>query len=158
MWLVARHHTSYSPDVPAEVTTARDRTFESLAWRWRTRLIWAVDRLLEMNSAAPAHEHQQVALGRQLADEQIVLAELAIGLFHEDHGRLPDTLLELVPDYLPEVPRDLHGSGPLIYRVTDTGYVLYSVSHDGRDDGGAFGTRIQSMGAGYDLDIGTIAK
>ena len=83
---------------------------------------------------------------------------MAIGLFHEDHGRLPGTLLELVPDYLPKVPRDLHGTGPLVYRVTDTGYILYSVSHDGRDDGGNFGTRIQSLGAGYDLDIGTIAK
>ena len=107
---------------------------------------------------SPGLQQHGAALLRHQADEQVVLAELAIGLFHEDHGHWPATLEELVPDYLPKVPLDLHGKGPLIYRVTDGGYVLYSVSHDGRDDGGSFGTRIQSLGAGYDLNIDTIAK
>ncbi len=46
------------------------------------------------------------------------------------------TLDDLVPDYLPEVPDDPFGGGPLVYRRTATGYLLYSVGRDQRDDGG----------------------
>jgi hypothetical protein len=49
---------------------------------------------------------------------------LAIRLFELDHGRVPTTLDELVPTYLPEVPRDLTRAGapPLTY-VNDNGIV-----------------------------------
>ena len=41
-----------------------------------------------------------------------------------------------MPDYLPEVPKDPFSGKELVYRVTPTGYLLYSVGVDGKDDGG----------------------
>lgn len=85
---------------------------------------------------------------------------LAIKLYEHDHGRRPETLAELVPDYLDEVPLD-----PLAATPREIGYlpegvlpmmdnvrtndpaardalaerrfaVIYSVGGDGKDDGG----------------------
>jgi hypothetical protein len=47
------------------------------------------------------------------------------------------TLRVLVPKYLAELPEDPLSGRPLIYRRLDQDrYTLYSVGHDGRDDGG----------------------
>jgi hypothetical protein len=46
-------------------------------------------------------------------------------------------LEELVPAILPTVPLDLYTEQPFIYqRKDDGGYLLYSVSDNGIDDGG----------------------
>ncbi len=34
------------------------------------------------------------------------------------------------------MPQDLFSGGPLIYRPSDKGYLLYSIGVNGRDDGG----------------------
>lgn len=64
---------------------------------------------------------------------------LAIKLFRAERNRLPGSLAELVPAYLDEVPMDPWAAqGPLVYRLDDTelGYTLYTVGHDGEDNGG----------------------
>ena len=58
--------------------------------------------------------------------------------FRRGHGgRLPARLEELVPGYCKAVPADLFDGKPLRYRTFGTGYVIYSVGPDGKDDGGA---------------------
>jgi hypothetical protein len=53
------------------------------------------------------------------------------------HGQLPETLDELVPDFLPSVPIDPNGGKPLRYHPNSDGtYLLYSVGENGVDDGG----------------------
>ncbi len=73
---------------------------------------------------------------RQLGDATGVM--LSLELFRMDHDRLPASLVELVPDYLPAVPQDIMDPGqPVKYAHDDGGgYVLYSVGSDGDDDGG----------------------
>jgi hypothetical protein len=61
-----------------------------------------------------------------------VLAALA--LHRETHGRLPDSLDELVPEYLREVPRDPYDGNPLRY-LPDQGMV-YAIGPDLVDRGG----------------------
>tara|TARA_A100000171_G_scaffold10641_1_gene8492 strand:- start:5097 stop:7106 length:2010 start_codon:yes stop_codon:yes gene_type:complete len=62
---------------------------------------------------------------------------LAIEVFKLEHGRLPDSLEELTPRYLPEVPQDLmNPHDTMKLRAFDNGYMLYSVGSDGDDDGG----------------------
>jgi|GEM_PF-4772523 len=62
---------------------------------------------------------------------------VAIRLFQLEKGRLPKTLEELVPTYLPEVPRDWGDGGVLRYRLESKDvYKLYSVGWDGQDQGG----------------------
>ena len=53
-------------------------------------------------------------------------------------GAIPETLAELVPDFIPELPRDVYSGAPTAYRPKGNGrYLLYSVGPDRRDDGGA---------------------
>lgn len=51
-------------------------------------------------------------------------------------GSLPESLAELVPAYLPEVPLDLFDGQSLRYRKLPKGYVVYSIGRDLSDDGG----------------------
>ena len=60
----------------------------------------------------------------------------ALAAFRAEHGRWPKALSELTPGYLSAVPIDRFGEGPLIYRPTPRGYVLYSVGPNQQDDGG----------------------
>ncbi len=61
----------------------------------------------------------------------------AIALFNKRNGEYPLSLDALVPECLPSVPIDTHTGEPLIYRVTDDGFLLYSRGNDRDDDGGA---------------------
>ena len=65
---------------------------------------------------------------------------LALRLYELDHGRRPSTLAELVPSYLPAVPVDPFdpACGEIRYVPNARPPVLYSVSVNGIDDGGAF--------------------
>jgi hypothetical protein len=61
---------------------------------------------------------------------------LALSAYRADHGKYPEKLDALAPKYLPTVPGDLFSGGALVYRLTDTGYLLYSVGVNGKDDSG----------------------
>jgi hypothetical protein len=52
------------------------------------------------------------------------------------HGELPSDLNELVPTYLPSLPRDPFDGEPLRFKRRTSGYVVYSIGRDLRDDGG----------------------
>ena len=71
-----------------------------------------------------------------MARRRAALAALAIERFRLETGHCPETLGELVPDYLRSVPDDPFDGVLLRYRRLDGGYVVYSVGEDGVDDGG----------------------
>jgi hypothetical protein len=58
--------------------------------------------------------------------------------YRNDHGKWPETLDALVPEYLPSVPLDPFTGKPIHYRVTDTGIAAYSIGQNLADDGGVF--------------------
>ena len=60
---------------------------------------------------------------------------LAVKCFQSAQGRLPESLSELVPDYLKEVPRDPFDGQPLRYSAEKR--ILYSVGDDLEDGGGS---------------------
>jgi hypothetical protein len=64
------------------------------------------------------------------------VAMLALAEYHRRHGRYPESLDNLIPDFLPRLPLDYADLQPLRYHRTDDGYLLYSVGLDGVDDGG----------------------
>jgi len=66
---------------------------------------------------------------------QMVRVLVAMKQFHAKHSELPVALNELVPDYLPAVPGDPFGNGPMQYRKNGEFFALYSVGPDGDDDG-----------------------
>jgi len=67
---------------------------------------------------------------------RVLICDLAIQAFRDEHNRFPNRLDELVPEYLPSVPVDPFLEAPLIYRVESDAVTLYSVGPNLRDDGG----------------------
>ena len=61
---------------------------------------------------------------------------LAAERYRLKEGQLPDTLDELVPGYMPQLPLDPFDGKPLRFRHLDKGYVIYSVGQDLTDDQG----------------------
>lgn len=64
------------------------------------------------------------------------IAGLAAEQFRLAKGRLPDSLEELVPAYLPGVPTDPFDGKPIRLAKKPEGIVIYSVDEDRVDDGG----------------------
>jgi hypothetical protein len=74
---------------------------------------------------------------------RMAIVEFGIRAFELETGRLPETLDELRPNYLPSLPDDPMGGGPLRFRQTGDAYLIYSVGPNGIDDGGQFATNAQ---------------
>jgi hypothetical protein len=75
---------------------------------------------------------------RVLTERRVTATMLALELYARDHaGRLPETLKDLVPAYLPAVPIDPLSldSRPLGYFPHRDPPAIYSVGYDGTDDG-----------------------
>lgn len=89
--------------------------------------------VLESNLQTAAQLHY-----RGLTERRMAAVALAVRLFVLDHGRLPESLAELVPDYLPSVPRDALAADdrPIGFVTSDGLPRLYSVGMNGLDDGG----------------------
>lgn len=69
---------------------------------------------------------------------EAVIAVAAILRFKTDNGRFPATLDELVESsYLQSIPMDPYSNGPLVYKLTEDNFKLYSVGGDFLDDNGA---------------------
>ena len=69
----------------------------------------------------------------------------AVELYRVRNGRLPESLAELVPGVIAELPIDPYTGEPLVYRLAEAGdpsaprgFILYSVGPDLTDDGGDF--------------------
>ncbi len=65
---------------------------------------------------------------------QATLAVLAIKLYEKTYDGLPDDLV--TRGSLETLPRDYYSDGPLGYRQTADGFILYSRGEDLKDDGG----------------------
>jgi hypothetical protein len=131
---------------------ARDRAL--------TDRLWA-DRFSDLVERLVTHEVHSMQFSiedmyrRHDAQSHLLQTELAIRMFHEEHRRLPTTLQELAPHYLPTVPLDPYSGQALIYRTTGNAHILYSVGPDSIDDGGKLGSWQDVLGLriGFDLDI-----
>jgi hypothetical protein len=71
------------------------------------------------------------------AASQLRLARLAAQTFALERGRMPGELANLVPGYLPKVPDDPFGNGPLKSLPAGHALLIYSIGPDGVDDNGA---------------------
>jgi hypothetical protein len=88
---------------------------------------------------------------------------LALHAYKAAHGKFPQALNELVPQFLPVIPTDHSIGKPFGYRLSDgsaTSCVLYMYGIDGEDDGGVLREEHewrafdkQRIGEGYDFII-----
>lgn len=70
------------------------------------------------------------------ATVRLTFTKYALRAFLLKYGRYPDSLEALVPEFLKAAPVDPYSGNALVYRRTETGYLLYSVGPDGVDNGG----------------------
>ena len=71
------------------------------------------------------------------AARRVVVAAIALKRFQVKHGKWPQTLGELTPEFFAAVPVDPFDGKPLRYHPNADGtFLLYCVGEDGVDDGG----------------------
>jgi hypothetical protein len=75
---------------------------------------------------------------REEASRQATQLAYGIELYKARNGRYPGSLDELPAEHTAEVRTDPFSGQDFVYRRTDTGPSLYSVSVDGQDDGGTY--------------------
>jgi hypothetical protein len=94
-----------------------------------------VDVLLKTAVAPMAIDFCQF---RRQVDTQMSASAVALAAYRADHGKYPTALADLVPKYLANVPFDIFSRDlpPIRYRIEKTGYLLWSVGLNGKDDGG----------------------
>ncbi|MEM6550965.1 MAG: hypothetical protein AAF750_02325 [Planctomycetota bacterium] len=88
--------------------------------------------------------------------QELLLAAAAFTVYRIDHGRYPESLGDLVPEYLTELPVDRYDGRPLTYRPGPERqtYLLYSIGQDGDDDQGKFGHTDGDLSIGNPLPDG----
>jgi hypothetical protein len=111
-----------------------------------------VSRLLS-SSLMSSLERATLIPFRDRAQRRMTAVALALRLYELDHGRRAAALAELVPDYLPAIPRDPFdaGDGPIRYLPGAPSPLLYSVGSNGVDERGLV---VSKPERGIDLDAG----
>jgi len=71
-----------------------------------------------------------------LAGLRLGFTAVALEQFHAHNNRYPTDLSLLTPEFLPAPVLDPFDGQPLRYRPNGSGYVLYSIGPDLRDDSG----------------------
>jgi len=117
---------------PLEEVFAREAAWADRSYEWHDRLGWHVSRV----AALFAISHVHLSNTWQQVRTEALLGTLALCGYRREHDQFPAALSDLVPEYLPTVPQDPFSGKPLVYHRTATGYLLYSIGPDGKDDGG----------------------
>lgn len=60
----------------------------------------------------------------------------ALAAYRSDHEAYPESLKQLAPKYLKQIPSDMYSSKGLVYQATADSYLLYSFGRNEKDDGG----------------------
>lgn len=98
---------------------------------------WSNPRYFFSSLLLPPYGKAYSSFIRGIAQATTARTALASLLYLNDHGRMPTSLEILTPDYLPAPPRDpFTPDAILLYRLTDTQALFYSVGPNERDDGG----------------------
>jgi len=112
----------------------RDETIDDQVWNE----VHITPLMLKIQT--PAHERIIQTAWRMKTGRQALLTVLAVMRYEKEKGQYPASLDELVEaGYLKELPMDPYSDGPLIYRRTNGGFLLYSFGMDLKDDGGKLG-------------------
>ena len=84
----------------------------------------------------PAYAAAATKEAKSSAQIYLVQTALAIEQFRSANGKVPNTLSDLVPQFLSAIPKDLFDGQSLRYHRLEKGYVVYSIGSDGEDNGG----------------------
>jgi len=83
------------------------------------------------------HSLVQSKLDQNEEQKRLFQIALELDLFQKEKGHYPESLQELTPTCLKEIPLDIYSDRPHLYQKTGNGYLLYSVGPNRIDDQGA---------------------
>ncbi len=85
-------------------------------------------------------------------DAQVDCARVALAIerYRLAKGSLPKELADLAPRYIDKVPIDPFDGKPVRYKLTDPGYIVYSIGDDGTDEGGLEKENVAQKGDPHD--------
>jgi hypothetical protein len=91
--------------------------------------LWLKESTTELESSFAAFKAE--------TERELVLAAIGLKRYQLRYGKSAPALTALVPEFLPQIPRDYMDGSPLKFRLNPDGsYLLYSVGLDGQDNGG----------------------
>lgn len=96
-------------EVPDELLTNKNRDF--------------LEQLLYTS-----HTHVASSIFERRARTKSIKIGLQVERFRLKYGRLPETLEDLVPEFIEAVPHGLFVDEPIGYEIDDAGYVVYAVA------------------------------
>jgi len=70
---------------------------------------------------------------------------IACKIYQRQHGKYPDNISDLVPDFLPVKPLDPFTGKPLVYKAKRDGFIVYSLGSNKKDDGGRMSMMTQAV-------------
>jgi hypothetical protein len=100
----------------------------------KTASVWLIES--EIASAVVTYTKVQDADDRVRQRQRHVRLAVVLSHYRREHGRYPAALDDVTPKYLRTLPEDLYSGERPIYRLSEKGFVLYSVGKNGQDDGG----------------------
>jgi hypothetical protein len=101
--------------------------------RYRSR--WVGDFAYRV--ASSAFFTYYIAMDRIQARCDLIRMAIALERYQREHARYPESLDQLVPKWIDEIPLDIFTSRDTItYRRTENGYLLYSYGQNEKDDNG----------------------
>ena len=81
----------------------------------------------------------EVRLEQKIAEQtRLTVVAMALAAYKAERREYPEALSTLSPAYLKSVPIDRFTGKPLTYRRTDSGYILYTLGPNRRDDNGKY--------------------
>jgi hypothetical protein len=119
---------------PLEGFLIRDRILCAASGDWRLKLHELVDGL-----SGRTRKLIQRAENRYRGRIRVLICDLAIQRFMTERPSRITRLDELVPQYLPRLPRDPYATTEIRLAIHPDRYVLYCLGPNGRDDGGIEG-------------------
>ncbi len=114
--------------LPAVVRRATTETFERFH-RYDPNTLLAAQVAPNFTKAVQVMSRTQTWV-----NEALVVC--ALERYRLAHGRYPETLEALKPEFLGAIPHDLIGGGALKYHAADGRFLLYSIGWNEKDDGG----------------------
>lgn len=121
---------------PAAPFIDRDRrwTWPQASWTERIQMLEETILAQPLFGETTFHRAWQLESARL----RLLITELALVAYHRKHSEWPNSLTQLVPNYLSAAPTDPWSKSgePLRYLIQPKGYLLYSVGPDRIDNGG----------------------
>ncbi|MGD0078288.1 MAG: hypothetical protein ABSB91_06650 [Sedimentisphaerales bacterium] len=113
------------------------KNFQITPWQRKAKIPKFTFTSVQDQIINPNYERIAYTAWRLKTHREAVLTILAVLRYQKEKGKYPDNLDDLVKTgYLIKLPEDPFGSGPLSYKKTTEGFMLYSWGSNLKDDDG----------------------